>query len=70
MTDQLVPTQPSDAYLRVVRSRPRAWRELMLRGTSPDPASLAGWEYRGTNMPATSRVLGIRRFIKGFVADD
>ena len=38
-------------------------------GTRPDPAVLAGREYRGVNRPATSRLLGIRRFVKGFEAD-
>jgi len=54
----------------LVNARPRAWREIMVRGQAPDAASLAGWEYRGTNMPATSKLMGLRRFIKGFVADD
>jgi hypothetical protein len=38
-------------------------------GTRPDPSVLAGREYRGANRPATSRLLGIRRFVKGFEAD-
>ena len=38
-------------------------------GTRPDPAALAGREYRGANRPATSRLLGIRRFVKGFERD-
>lgn len=38
-------------------------------GTRPDPAVLAGREYRGANRPATSRLLGIRRFVKGFEQD-
>jgi hypothetical protein len=43
----------------------------MLRGTRPDAAALAGWEWRGANMPAaTTTRLGLRRFIKGFVAPD
>lgn len=38
-------------------------------GARPDPAVLAGREYRGANRPATSRLLGIRRFVKGFEQD-
>ena len=38
-------------------------------GTRPDVAALAGQEYRGINRPATSRLLGIRRFVKGFALD-
>ncbi len=46
----------------------RRLHELLLDGNTPDPAALMGWEYRGVNMPATlPRLLGIRRFIKGFL---
>jgi hypothetical protein len=38
----------------------------MLRGEPPAADDLVGREYRGTNMPATSRLLGILRFVKGF----
>jgi hypothetical protein len=38
-------------------------------GTPPDPTVLAGREYRGANRPATSALLGIRRFVKGFEMD-
>jgi hypothetical protein len=45
-------------------------RALFERGERPDPAALAGWEFRGVNMPATlPKLLGIRRFIKGFVSE-
>lgn len=48
----------------------RRLQELLISGERPDPASLAGWEYRGLNMPATvPRLLGIRRFLKGFVGE-
>ena len=48
----------------------RQLRELLVSGESPDPAALAGWEYRGVNMPATvPRLRGIRRFLKGFVGE-
>jgi hypothetical protein len=39
---------------------------MMVRGERPDVSSLVGWEHRGTNMPATATLLGLRRFIKGF----
>jgi hypothetical protein len=38
-------------------------------GTRPDPSILSGREYRGANRPASSALLGIRRFIKGFRSD-
>lgn len=61
-------TGPSDHYLRLVATRPAELGRLMVRGERPDVANLVGWEFRGTNMPATSRFLGLRRFIKGFTA--
>lgn len=57
---------PSGDYLRLVATPPRELRRLMLRGQHPDVAALVGWEHRGTNLPATSALLGLRRFIKGF----
>jgi hypothetical protein len=57
-------------FLSVARSGPRRLQQLMLRGEPPAIEELVGWEYRGINMPATSAVLGLRRFVKGFVADD
>lgn len=57
-------------FLSVARSGPRRLHQLMLRGEPPAIEELVGWEYRGINMPPTSALLGLRRFIKGFVADD
>lgn len=57
---------PSSHYLRLVATRPRELGRLMVRGERPDVAALVGWEHRGTNLPATSTLLGLRRFIKGF----
>ena len=53
-------------YLDLVAQPQRELRRCMLRGEPPVANDLVGREYRGTNMPATSRLLGIRRFIKGF----
>ena len=44
----------------------RELEKAMLRGATPDPEALAGWEFRGTNTPAWARLAGIQRFIKGF----
>ena len=44
----------------------RALGELLSSGRAPDPAALAGWEWRGWNQPAALALLGIRKFIKGF----
>jgi hypothetical protein len=63
-------TQASSPYLDLVRTPLRILPTLLMRGERPDPSALVGWEYRGVNMPATSRLLGLRRFIKGFTEDD
>jgi len=36
--------------------------------SSPDTSSLIGTEWRGYNQPWIARLLGIRKFIKGFLA--
>ena len=59
---------PSADYLALVRTPSSRLVEVARRGGRPDVQALAGWEWRGTNMPASSRLLGLRRFIKGFVA--
>jgi hypothetical protein len=55
----------SAEYLEFAR-RPPALRPLMLRGETPEPADLAGAEFRGTNLSRAAAALGIRRFVKGF----
>ncbi|MDY0063070.1 MAG: hypothetical protein RBU45_24905 [Myxococcota bacterium] len=40
--------------------------EVLRRGTTPALDDLAGWEYRGYNTPDVTRLLGIRKFKKGF----
>lgn len=57
---------PSQEYLDLVGRPVRELHQCMLRGMPPVTSDLVGREYRGTNVPATSRLLGIRRFIKGF----
>jgi hypothetical protein len=39
---------------------------LLAAGEAPDPAQIAGWEYRGANHPWYVRFLGIQKFVKGF----
>jgi hypothetical protein len=47
----------------------RRLQKLLRAGEAPDIPGLVGWEYHGVNMPATlPKLLGIRRFIKGFEA--
>ena len=47
----------------------RALDRMFLRGTPPDLDQLAGWEFRGTNCPEWAKLLGIKKFIKGFFRD-
>jgi len=63
-------SKPSADYLALVATSTRSLPAVIQRGETPDVASLVGREFRGTNLPATSRLLGIRRFIKGFTATD
>ncbi|KAB2892623.1 MAG: hypothetical protein F9K40_18085 [Kofleriaceae bacterium] len=43
--------------------------EVFLRGATPALSSIAGWEWRGLNTPPWFRLLGIKKFIKGFYKD-
>jgi hypothetical protein len=69
-TDPRPAPPPSPAYLALVAAPTRRLTKVMRRGGTPDVDALSGWEWRGTNLPATSRLLGIRRFIKGFDTRD
>jgi hypothetical protein len=48
----------------------RRLRELFAAGHPPALDSIDGWEWRGYNRPATTSLLGIRKFIKGFVSTE
>lgn len=57
---------PSSDYLAVNRL---SWRDLeraFQRGVCPDLSELAGWEFRGMNTPSWARIVGIKKFVKGF----
>jgi hypothetical protein len=56
----------SAAFLDLARSSGRALERALVRGQAPDLAALVGWEFRGVNTPPWARLLGIRKFIKGF----
>ena len=44
----------------------RELETVLVRGETPEPDGLAGWEFRGWNTPAFAKVLGIQTFVKGF----
>jgi hypothetical protein len=56
----------SSQYLRLALLKQRRLEALMLRGEMPDVATLSGREYRGMNLGTAPRLLGLRKFIKGF----
>jgi hypothetical protein len=56
----------SARFLRVATLKQRQLEAIMLRGQMPDVDALIGWEYRGMNLGVGARLLGIRKFIKGF----
>ena len=46
---------------------PHSELELVFqRGSTPALSSIAGWEFRGLNTPPWFRLLGIKKFMKGF----
>ncbi len=63
---------PSQRALALERM---TWRELnrtFVRGATPDPDALVGWEFRGINTRLMQirnfeRLWGIKKFVKGFV---
>jgi hypothetical protein len=60
------PEASSPAFYALERMSRRRLETALLRGQRPDPASLAGWEFRGVNAPRWAYALGIKKFIKGF----
>ena len=58
--------RPGQAFLELARMPTRELERVLVRGQAPDLASLVGWQFRGLNHPAWARLLGIRKFIKGF----
>ena len=55
--------------LALARLSPSELERAFLRGVTPDAEALVGWEFRGHNTPPWFRLLGIRKFVKGFYAD-
>lgn len=62
--------RPSARFLEIARRSRGELEETLLRGTMPDLASLAGWEFRGMNTPPWARAARIRKFVKGFERRD
>lgn len=58
---------PRHSWLDMVRSVTNGTREaLMMSGTAPRFEDLVGWEFAGANALVLTRLVGIRKFVKGF----
>jgi len=60
---------PSGRYLDLGRAPARDLEEIMLRGQTPDPAGMVGWEYKGRNVAFWAERSPILKFVKGFYED-
>jgi len=67
------PVTANRASARALMLEKMSNRELeivFLRGVTPDPERLAGWEFRGTNTPVWMRLIANKKFVKGMFKDE
>ena len=57
---------PSAKFLALAGSPAAELERLLASRPGPEPAALAGFEWRGANTPWYASLLGIRKFVKGF----
>ena len=63
--------QPSsDRCYQLERMSSREIYQVFLRGQHPDVDTLVDWEFRGTNHPDSFKLIGIKKFMKGFFRKD
>lgn len=63
----LKPNGERYTWLEILRDLSTGQREMMLRaGVAPRFSDLVGWEFGGGNAVPMFRLLGIRKFVKGF----
>ena len=60
---------PSKTYLEIGALPPAELQKIMMRGEPPSVDALAGWEWRGRNTMGWAKLVGIRKFVKGFYKD-
>jgi hypothetical protein len=60
----------SSEYRRIGRLPRRELETMLVRGDTPDPEKLAGFEFRGMNTAMYAKFIGIQKFIKGFFKGD
>ena len=63
-------TTPSLRALELEGTSFSQLEKVFLRGSMPDVDALVGWEFRGINAPNWARLVGIKKFIKGFYRDE
>jgi hypothetical protein len=57
----------TDAFLELAAAPPARLEALLRGGRAPATAALLGWEWRGLNSGLAPRLLGIQKFVKGFL---
>ena len=60
----------SERYYALGRMSKSELENTFLCGYTPEPEKLAGWEFRGLNTPFWARIIGVKKFIKGFYRTD
>jgi hypothetical protein len=61
---------PSARVLELEAMSLAALEAVFMRGVTPAIDGLPGWEFRGLNSPSYFKLLGIKKFVKGFWRDD
>ena len=54
-------------FKRLVNASTRELEDILVQGIMPDINALEGWEFRGCNTLPITRLMGIRKFKKGFI---
>jgi hypothetical protein len=72
---RVLPPFPSAAALALEASTWRQLERAFVRGGTPDLDDLIGWEFRGINtrlwnLRPTARLVGLKKFVKGFLRDE
>jgi hypothetical protein len=65
----LQPTEASARYRELETLRMGELEEVFLRGVTPDLDTFPGWVFRGANTPGWAKLVGIKKFMKGFWRD-
>ncbi|MDY0004716.1 MAG: hypothetical protein RBU30_25695, partial [Polyangia bacterium] len=67
------PKQPNGErydYVALALASNEELEDVMRKGVQPDPAKIAGWEFKGWNTLDLTGMIGIRKFKKGFYQVD